>query len=190
MTSRRCADKHVPHWIISVTKVSIHLRSVSVNTHFPLSPIVHLGGIGPSCRQVAIETLPDDILIEIFDIYVDEAKDTDEWHILVHVCRRWRNLVFASPQHLGLQLLCTNTRPTREMLAVWPPLPIIISNNSVSTSFLEGADNIIAAFEQHDRVCGINLQGVPCSLLETFAPSMQESFPVLTSLVFGSYDEW
>ncbi|KAH9968118.1 hypothetical protein BC827DRAFT_1263848 [Russula dissimulans] len=141
-------------------------------------------------RRLTFETLPDDVLVEIFDLYVDEAEDADGWHTLVHVCRRWRNLVFASPHHLGLQLLCTDTRPTRVMLAVWPPLPIIITNSGDLMLLVRGAGNIIAALQQRDRVCEIDLQNVPWWLSETFATLMQEPFPVLTSLTLGLYDEW
>ena len=47
--------------------------------------------------------LPDDVLLDIFDFYVVEAMEDEEvlyldkisaWHTLVHVCRRWRSVVF------------------------------------------------------------------------------------------------
>jgi len=163
---------------------------VSVNRRAPLATNTETDGTGSRYRRVTFKTLPDDVLVEIFDFYVDEAEDTDVWHTLVHVCRRWRNLVFASPRHLGLQLLCTDTRPTRVMLAVWPPFPIIISNSGDLMSLVRGAGNIIAALKQRDRVCEIDLQNVPWWLLETFAALMQEPFPLLTSLALGLYDEW
>jgi hypothetical protein len=80
---------------------------------------------------VTIAALPDDVLLEIFEPYLDldsDDKDTrllefglyeeDAWHTLVHVCSAWRRLVFASPRRLNLQLLCKNTRPVRKMLNV------------------------------------------------------------------------
>jgi F-box-like len=44
--------------------------------------------------------LPDDVLLEIFDFYVNKDKDKyykneiEAWQTLVHVCRRWRSVVF------------------------------------------------------------------------------------------------
>jgi hypothetical protein len=142
-----------------------------------------LGGIGPFHQRVTIRTLTDDALLEIFDAYVDEAKRIDAWYTLVHVCRRWRRIVFASPRRLRLQLLCTNKRPVRKMLRIWPALPIIIWTSGTQTSIDEqGADNIIAALEQSHRVCGIVLRGVSTSLFETFAAAAQDPFPALKSL--------
>ncbi|KAI9507657.1 hypothetical protein F5148DRAFT_1203178 [Russula earlei] len=155
-----------------------------------LAPIPHLNRTGPPHRQVAIEAIPYDVLLRIFYLYIDDAEDPDTWHTLVHVCQIWRNLVFASPHHLRLQLLCTNTTRTRDMLGIWPLLPIIISNTGDSGSLMEGADNIIAALEQRDRIRAIHLRDVPCSLLDTFAPLMHEPFPLLTSLLIRSYREW
>jgi hypothetical protein len=74
--------------------------------------------------HVTINTLPDDVLLHIFLIdgqeYHDESQasivvleDYDRvkrlrwtWHRLVHVCRRWRSIVFASPNYLDLRLVC------------------------------------------------------------------------------------
>ena len=58
--------------------------------------------------------VPDDVLLETFEFYL--GKDVpdrvgnhnyDGWQTLVHVCRRWRRIVFASPCHLDLKLYCT-----------------------------------------------------------------------------------
>jgi hypothetical protein len=62
------------------------------------------------------------MLLEIFD-HVAERR-TEEWHTLVHVCPRWRRVVFASLHHLNLRLLCTEKTHVREMLDVWQTLPI------------------------------------------------------------------
>ncbi|KAH9960059.1 hypothetical protein BJV74DRAFT_916747 [Russula compacta] len=164
---------------------------------------------GPLYRWMTIETLPDDVLLEIFTFYVDEADrfyvnepdkfhvdkvdSKDEWHTLVHVCRRWRNLVLASPRRLHLTLLCTLKKPVRKMLDVWPVLPIVIlSFESDSELLMERADNIFAAVEQSDRVCQITLVDMPSSQLERIAAVMQEPFPALTSMYIGMWDadEW
>ncbi|KAH9972673.1 hypothetical protein BJV74DRAFT_864873 [Russula compacta] len=131
--------------------------------------------------------LPDDMLLDIFSFHVDKARTEDEWHTLVHVCRRWRNLVFASPRHLRLTLLCTPRRPVREMLDIWPALPISVRG---PTLLEEGVDNIIAALERNDRVCQITLTLPPGSQLEQFMAVVQRPFPVLTDLCLTMYHGW
>jgi F-box-like len=42
--------------------------------------------------RVTIDILPDDVLLDIFDWYLEENPGIDEleeWHTLVHVCRKW-----------------------------------------------------------------------------------------------------
>jgi len=138
---------------------------------------------------VTIDTIPDDVLLEIFSLYVYEVKDVDAWHTLAHVCRSWRNVLFISPRRLKLRLLCTNRRPVKEMLDVWPALPIIIKDSATILQ-AKGADNIIAALEHRDRVCEIILWGSSRSLLERFVAMTQEPFPALTSLCLGSTDQF
>ncbi|KAH9974396.1 hypothetical protein BGW80DRAFT_1559899 [Lactifluus volemus] len=81
--------------------------------------------------RVTIEALPDDVLLDIFESYISRSENPHkEWHPLVHVCRRWRYLVFASPLRLDLRLICTNSSPVREKLDIWPPLLIKIWSRS------------------------------------------------------------
>ena len=76
--------------------------------------------------------LPDDVLLEIFDLYVDEdlyegeSYEIEVWQTLVHVCRRWRRVVFGSPRRLNLRLVWTPGTPARDMLDVWPSFPLLI----------------------------------------------------------------
>jgi hypothetical protein len=112
------------------------------------------------CRgvgQAKINKLTDDELLDIFDFYLngDEDEDVDEWHTLVHVCRRWRNIVFASPHRLDLRLRCTKNRPVRTALDIWPVLPLEIEYCRVDT--WEVQDDVIAALEHHDRVREISI---------------------------------
>src|SRR6266481_6481133 len=95
--------------------------------------------------DIKIGILPDDVLLEVFDFYRSmnspsfgrEKVTTDAWQPLVHVCRRWRNVVFGSPRRLNLRLFCTAKTPARDTLDVWPTLPLLISGNMSLTS---GAD--------------------------------------------------
>ncbi|KAI0290784.1 hypothetical protein BC826DRAFT_970249 [Russula brevipes] len=131
--------------------------------------------------QVTIDILPDDVLLEIFEIdTVNEG--IHRWHKLVHVCRRWRTVVFASPHRLNLRLRCKYKTPVRKMLDIWPVLPIIIEDDSNGFMHAEGADNIVAALEHPGRVCRIRLWDTPKSDLDRFTAAMTEPFPELTFL--------
>jgi len=135
-----------------------------------------------------IDLLPDNVLLEIFKVYVNQAPRTQEWHALVHVCRRWRNIVFASPRRLDLRLLCTTKTPVRARLAIWPAFPIAITGRVDPTSLAVVTDNIMAALEHKDRVCRIDLKHIPNSLLEEIAAVLdsEEPFSALTDVALHS----
>ncbi|KAI0249333.1 hypothetical protein BJV78DRAFT_708768 [Lactifluus subvellereus] len=140
------------------------------------------GRISP---RVTIGALPDSVLLDIFDFHREaEIRGSHRWpelwpwNRLVHVCQRWRYVVFASSLRLDLCLRCTSDTPVREMLDVWPPLPIEILWEKPY-----GVDNIIATLEHRDRVRRIwILNLVTSSQLERLTPMMQEPFPALTLL--------
>ena len=140
-------------------------------------------------RKVTIGALPDYVLLEIFDFYVDEGHRTDIWHTLVHVCQRWRYLVFASPRRLNLQILCTNGRPVREMLDIWPALPIFVIWDDSNRHSISHVDNILAALSHRERVRRIDLWQVGMFVWEICATAMQEPFPKLTELALRLDDE-
>ena len=81
-----------------------------------------------SCNvgEATIDILPDDALLAIFLLCKDVPSDLSWWQPLVHVCRRWRHVIFASPQHLNLTLVCTARTPTWKLLDIWPPIPIAL----------------------------------------------------------------
>ncbi|KAI9437227.1 hypothetical protein H4582DRAFT_2153394, partial [Lactarius indigo] len=142
-------------------------------------------------RAVTINTLPDDVLLEIFD-QCRRSHDIDRfsapvwrWHRLVHVCRRWRQLVFGSPRRLDLQLLCTRGTPVRENLGCWPPFPIAIHYNRDDGLTPYDEDGLFAALEHPDRVSHVDLCLTgPRSrdVKRKMAIAMQEPFPELTHL--------
>ena len=133
-------------------------------------------------RVISIDVLPDEAILAIFDFYVDKAP-IQAWQSLVHVCRRWRSIVFGSPRRLNLRLNCTSRTPTRDTLDIWPALPILIDDGFVLT---EGVDNIVAALERSDRVCHIKLWGL-CSPMVVYLAAKQVPFPELTDLVLELY---
>jgi hypothetical protein len=125
--------------------------------------------------------LPDDALLEIFDFYMVERNPEVwiAWYTLVHVCQKWRNVVLNSPRRLNLRLMCNARTPVREMLDVWPPLPIIVRWSEDYKN--SGVDNIIAALKHNDRICQLRL-AFDVSNSKALA-AMQQPFPALTHLL-------
>jgi len=142
---------------------------------------------------MAINELPDEVLLEIFGFYTANplprrSYEDDAWRTLVHVCRRWRYIVFGSPRRLDLRFLCVNKRLTKT-LDIWPELPIVIHvGHGVEIRDLPSVTNIISVLQLHDRVCKIHICGVPNSLLEELA-TMSEPFPALIELELVSAEE-
>ena len=146
-----------------------------------------------------IDTLPDEVLLaifearlKIFDFGVGEdpasKKSIEAWQSLVHVCRRWRSIVFGSPVRLNLQLVGTRKTPVRDTLDVWPPaLPLVIYD-FFPVCLTGSLDNIIALFEHSRRVCQIFMD-VTTLELEEVSAAMQVPFPGLTDLQLTSCDE-
>jgi len=144
--------------------------------------------------RVTIDALPDNVLIETFEFCLGKdvpdyvgGHNYDGWRTLVHVCRRWRCIVFASPRRLDLKLYCSRQRSVNsKTLDIWPELPIVIFANYVKSE--EDVNNVIAALRQHNRVCKIEYKQFQDSLLEEFA-AIDEPFPALTSLWLSSEQE-
>jgi hypothetical protein len=157
--------------------------------------------------HVTIDILPDDVLLHIFlidgqeyhepsSIYFVELEDYNRlgclrwtWHRLVHVCRRWRSIVFASPNYLDLRLIWRPMTPMK-LTSIWPPFPIIITNA------FDGFDSYVpedydfdAAIVHPNRVREIHLFDPTKSLFQRLASAtwMQEQFPVLTRLTLVAF---
>ena len=130
--------------------------------------------------QVTIDILPDDVHLDIFDMYGgdDDHFPIRMWVSLVHVCRRWRRIVFASPRRLRLVLECDARTSVSKLLDTWPPLPITIRYSPVDA--IEGEENIITTLELRDRITGITFDKLRGSEnLERFSTT---PFPALTRL--------
>src|SRR5260221_6125018 len=125
--------------------------------------------------HVTINVLSDDDLREVFHRY---HVNNDRlltwrcqcgirwkpwWQSLVHVCQRWRRIIFASPNYLDLKLLCDNNTPARDSLDIWPPLPIVIS---YKPHYMNGDQNVIAALEHQDRIIKIIFPKTSRSVVE------------------------
>ena len=148
--------------------------------HFP-----NLFEAGLLSRQVTIESFPDEVLLCIFRHFLDNSPQS--WPELVHVCHKWRQIVFASPQGLRLRVYCTHGTPVLKSLDCWPPLPIVVQCGGslmLDPPAPEDEDNIIAALKQSDRVISISLT-VTSSLLEKMG-TIAEPFSKLEDLVLLS----
>ena len=131
--------------------------------------------------------LSDDILLNVFHHFI--AATPRIWPILVWVCRRWRQIVFASPLGLNLRLYCTHRTPFLEILDFWPALPVIIEYGgapNIDPPAHEDDDNIIAALKQFGRVSSISLT-VTSSLREKLS-AISEPFTELEDFVLFSQD--
>jgi hypothetical protein len=152
---------------------------------------------------VTISILPDDVLLRVFffdelkyqhthgrgGIYLERLGGVDRqrrlpwmWHRLVHVCQRWRSVIFASPNFLGLRLVCLpGTRV--ELTGIWPPLTIFITN-AYDKPMPEDYD-FDAAIVHPNRVREISLFRLTGSQLQRLVNRMQEQFPSLIHLALG-----
>jgi F-box-like len=154
--------------------------------------ITYLCVLAANSPLVTIGALPDEILLNIFDfcrVAVVNKRDVwpglwpKMWHNLVHVCQRWRYIVFSSPVRLNLRLYCNTYTSAREMLDAWPPFPIEINCHGVG-------DKMMAAFEHCDRICGFQVLLHGAYSNSKLASVMQKPFPSLTSLqLWSNFDD-
>jgi hypothetical protein len=152
--------------------------------------------------RMTIDILPNDVLLDIFHFdrltFLDGLEDDRltyldgpenffrcwRWDRLIHVCQRWRSLVFSAPKFLDLRLVC-GPRTHLELAGIWPPLPIIIKD-IVGFPMPEDYD-FHASIVDPNRVCEINLQHLTSPQLQRLASAMQERFPALTHLRLDGY---
>ena len=170
-------------------------ESVQVSTnHHRLRPrrLLSRGGTDQLYPRVTIDKLLDEILLDIFEFYMaspfpSPSHKEDLWHTLVHVCRRWRYVVFGSPRRLDLRLLCVNRRLTKT-LDIWPELPIVIHVNEDEFRQLPRVSDVISVLKHHNRVCKIFMGDVSNSFLEEVAMA-NEPFPALIDFNLESLKE-
>jgi F-box-like len=146
--------------------------------------------------RLTVESLPDEVLLEVFYFLLisigREGLDQKGWLELVHVCRRWRCVVFDAPLRLDLKVCCTSKTPVIKLLHIWPEFPLII--HWWDEEFLpdsddeERLDNVIAALEHRDRVREVKMWNISSARSELITTAMQETFPALTTLSFHSTD--
>ena len=149
------------------------------------------GGTGKPCPRVTINELPDEALLEIFGFYMAHPLPSpsyeDAWHTLVHVCQRWRYVVFGSPCRLDLRLVCVERRLVKT-LDIWPELPIVLCVDYGRMVQPPRITDIVSVLKRRDRVCKVTIDNIPNSLLKELA-TMSQPLPVLIELELSSLEE-
>ena len=167
----------------------------SPSTHVMAEITIDLCGTDKSdgCTTT-IDLIPDDVLLEIFDScriseiyssYSFQRRWNSAWERPVHVCQRWRRLIFSSPRRLRLQLCCTYKTPVRQYLDLWPAFPMFVDYGLGMHMHHDDENNAFAALEHSNRIYGLDLF-VTCRQVKKLATVMQRPFPALKSLVLRS----
>jgi len=156
-------------------------RSIEVKISF----VQHLLSTAEGCHlgHSTIDGLSDDVLLCVFNSYRQDSESCLgmwPWGDLVHVCRRWRRIVFAFPRYLDLRLRCRSKTDAQATLDIWPRLPLGIYASLDDES--DDEDDIIGTLEHRDRINRIHLREFNHSQLKKCIALMQEPFPVLKSL--------
>ena len=140
----------------------------------------------------SIDTLPDDVLLEVFDHYrtvcAGDWARSQGWYKLAHTSRRWRRLVFASSLRLDLQLRCTFGTPVRDMINHSPPFPLILDYGPCLLKMWTPADedNLLFALQHLSRVNEIMLSAPQSTLAEMTVAMLEAAAPSLQHLTLHS----
>ena len=149
------------------------------------APHTELLGAGPFSQQVSIEVLPDEVLLNIFRLFLYSSPQF--WPTLTHVSRKWRYNVFSSPLGLNLRLYCTYGTPVSKSLDCWPALPIVVRYGGAALDRpASEEENIVAALKHSDRVSSIDLTITSSLQQKLFAIKLP--FSELEELVLRSLD--
>jgi len=98
----------------------------------------------------------------------------------VHVCQRWRNIIFESPRYLNLHLHCSSETPFRKNFGPWPEFPLILEYSIYPE---EDGKDVIFALKHPDRVHRIDLTIGHSDLVGgDVLGAMEVPFPALTHL--------
>src|SRR6266852_1823116 len=152
---------------------SAHTTSKVLSKYFPL---------------ISINTLPDDVLLEVFDHYrilsADHWARLQGWYKLAHTSPRWRQLFFTSSLRLNLQLRCTFGTPVTDMINHSPPFPLILDYGPhlLKTWTPVDKDGLLFALQHLSRTHEIMLSAPPSTLAEIIN-AMLDTAPLLRRLI-------
>jgi hypothetical protein len=181
---------------MSAPSVSANNRGAGPNLAVSIELVTQISG---DRLGTPIYTLDEDALLNIFHTlglyFIDRCDDVvfranwDRarwWYKPAQVCRRWRNLILASPVRLNLHLVCTYGTPVADMLACSHHLPLVIDYlDRDRERTTEDDDGILLAFQHCDRVRRIGLV-VPATNLLRPLIAMAGRFPILERLYIRS----
>ena len=130
------------------------------------------------------------MLLDIFDFYRQGVDSYDHqwrekyvWFNLIHVSKRWRAVVFASPSRLDLSITVGPIKPDHIETILSSPLPVFIDYKCMYQDMTRSALwRMRAALEQRDRVRGISFEG-SIDWFDEYFKATNCNFPILESLV-------
>jgi hypothetical protein len=144
-------------------------------------------------RTVTIDDLPGEVLLEIFDHYLESfghqnsslrvRSNKNGWFKLAHVCPKWRCIVLASPHRLRLVLFFAESTPTRAAVLESQSLshlPIVVDYSRIV--WKAGAQTrLISALRYPNRVFRIAINGSRKNF-DKICKALDLPLPALTSL--------
>lgn len=138
---------------------------------------------------MTFDTLPDGVIQDILvfclsNRYWYPIGHMKEWQRLVHVCRRWRQIIYGSPSCFDLHLHCSAQTPFWTNLSHWPEFPVTVQ---YTIPHDQDEIDLIEALWQVDRVRRIELIITNSEIYDVFA-AMQFPFPALTHLDITGLD--
>ena len=138
---------------------------------------------------VTFDIFPDEVLQEIFasclcNRHWNPMGHMKEWQRLVHVCQKWRQIIYGLPSFFDLHLYCSAETPFRDNLSHWPKFPLTV-HYAIPHGDVD--DDLISALRCIDRVRRIELVIQDTEVQDVFA-AMQFPFQALTHLdIAGIY---
>ncbi|KAH8999888.1 hypothetical protein EDB86DRAFT_3075577 [Lactarius hatsudake] len=158
---------YLPRVITTTTKTIIHRIYHKGRNALPVRALISLHD---KSRQkmgrelhAGVQTLPDDVLLEIFGNYrlASPKSSPWKWHRLAQVCRRWRFVVFAYPRLLDLRIVSTYNKPIWEAPNFWPTLPVVIwyPRSKLHLSLLaEDEDSVSDILTNPAGICDMHIE--------------------------------
>ena len=151
--------------------------------------------------NLTTDNIPDEVLLEIFDSYRQHFTNDQslwnkkhKWFELIHVCRRWRFIIFASSTRLDLCLVVSTNNPGN-MKTIFsphlPPLPIAVDQclpvGTASHVKAKEMGRVLSALKRCNRVRGITFSGIAPDFNRLFKAT-KHPFPMLENLELCNLD--
>jgi hypothetical protein len=143
--------------------------------------------LGQELSRTTISTLPNELLIEIFDwcrLHDEYGWNyRRQWYNPLQVCRKWRYIMLESKSRLGLRFLCNPTNPITTIPSHLTPIPLVLSfdrrynHREPPVSQKE----LLPALRDRDRVCAISVSH-RCPEALKLCSALKGAFPMLETL--------